>query len=360
MAVNPVKRPKIIDGDGHIYEDVEAIRTYIPEHLRGDLGQPELGLFPHVGHLHLYLGKRDRGAFRSRGPEHWMRFLDAMGLEAAVLYPSLALTIGRYTDVDMAVVVARAYNDWLSDTYLRQDQRFKAMGLLALQDPAEAVVELRRIVTDLGFAGGILPTTGLNTHLGDRAFWPVYAEADRLGCCLTTHGAPAYGLGLDNFNVYAGVRALSHPYGACNAFTSLLLNGVIDRCPNARFGFMEAGLGWFLMAMERLPGSYAEKPPSDPRNHFLRLSPGESLADRVLAYINAGRLTVGIKGDEPTLGWAVKRFGSGAFVYATDYPHSVEVQDYEKEVQEILTHEGLGVDDKESILFKNAARLYRI
>ena len=38
-------------------------------------------------------------------------------------------------------------------------------------------------------AGAMLPTRGLPNHLGAKEYWPVYEEADRLGCCLAVHGA---------------------------------------------------------------------------------------------------------------------------------------------------------------------------
>ena len=65
------------------------------------------------------------------------------------MYPTVALSYGKIVSRDYAVVVCKAYNDWLSDTYLKFNSRFKGMGIIPMQDPEEAAKELRRAVTEL-------------------------------------------------------------------------------------------------------------------------------------------------------------------------------------------------------------------
>src|SRR5207253_4185711 len=89
---------------------------------------------------------------------------------------------GKIVSRDWAIELARAYNNWIYDTYLSKSSRFKAMGLIPLQEPAEAVIELRRIVRDLGFCGAMLPSMGANMpHLGSEKYWPIYGEAEQIG-----------------------------------------------------------------------------------------------------------------------------------------------------------------------------------
>jgi len=96
--------------------------------------------------MHNSLDVNPPGAFTDPGPEGWVRFLDELGLDAAVLYPTAGLAFGKMIDVDLAVGTARAYNDWLYDSYLKRDQRLKGIALIPLQDPDAAVAELRRAV----------------------------------------------------------------------------------------------------------------------------------------------------------------------------------------------------------------------
>jgi hypothetical protein len=289
-----------------------------------------------------------------------VRFLDGLGLDAAVLYPTDGLVFGKMVDVDLAIGTARAYNDWLHATYLQRDPRLKGIALIPLQEPEAAVAELRRAVTELGMVGALLPSTGLPTHLGDKLYWPVYAEADRLGCCLSVHGGAHSGLGFDHLNVFAAIHALGHPFGITIAFASLVINGICDRFPNARFAFLEGGVGWFIMALERLEGSYKAFTPYDPRGEYLRLEPGETVADYVRRHVRAGRIYVGVEGGEPALAYAVQTLGPEAFVYSSDFPHEVNLDTCRHEMDEVLENAALGLDDKRAIFYRNAERLYAL
>ena len=86
--------------------------------------------------------------------------------------------------------------------------------------------------------GAMLPSTGLPNHLGAIEYWPVYEEAERLGCCLAVHGGAHSGIGLDYMNVYTPVHALGHPFGITISFAGILFNGIFDRYPGLRMAFL--------------------------------------------------------------------------------------------------------------------------
>jgi predicted TIM-barrel fold metal-dependent hydrolase len=347
--------PRMIDGDGHIIEDLEAIKRYLPAAWKANTTTRTQGVFPRLDHMHNSLDVNPPGAFEDPGPHGWVHFLDELKLEAAVLYPTAGLAFGKMIDIDLAVGTARAYNDWLHDVYLKRDPRFKGIGLIPFQDPAAAVIELRRIVTEYGMVGALIPSTGLKSHLGDTIYWPVYAEADRLGCALAVHGGAHSGLGFDHLNVFAAIHALGHPLGVAIVFASLTINGIFDRFPNVRFGFMEGGVAWFLMALERLEGSYKAFTPYLPK---LDLHSGESVSSYIMRHVKAGRIFVGVEGEEPDLAHAVRTLGAEAFVFSTDFPHEVNVATCRHEVEEILENDALSDDAKRKIFFENASRFY--
>lgn len=356
MAPKGISR--IIDGDGHVIEDMQAIIKYLPAEWQNNNTTRILGVFPGLDHMHNFIARNPPGAFVSQGAEGWRKFADQLGLDAAVLYPTAGLAYGKMIDIEYAIGTAQAYNNWLSDAYCRKDSRLKGIGLIPMQDPAAACAELRRMVDELGFVGAFLPSTGLKSHLGDKIYWPVYAEADRLGCCLGVHGGAHSGLGFDQMNVFSVSHALGHPQGIAIAFGSLAMNGIFERFPNARFGFMEGGVGWFIMAMERLEGSYNAFVPHDPRGELLRLRDGESVSEYLVRQIKAGRVFVGVEGDEPALGWAVRKYGNEAFVFSSDYPHEVNLDTCQHEIEELLENGDLSKDDKDAIFFRNSERFY--
>ena len=358
MALNTAVR--IIDADGHIMEDLAAINEFMPSPFKDYAPSRFTQLFPPLDHLHsARLSSVPPGSFSRVGPEGWSDFLDDIGIETTVLYPTGALSYGKIVSTEWAIAATRAYNDWLYETYLRRSPRFKGMGLIPLQEPEAAVEELRRIVQDLGMCGAFLPSTGLKAHLGSKEYWPVYQEADRLGCCLSVHGGCHSGLGFDDMNVYTAVNALGHPFGLLISFSAIVFNGIFDKFPNVKFAFLEGGVAWFLMAFERLDGAHASHVQYDPLAQYGPKA-NERAGDYILKHIKAGRIFVGCEGDEPTLPYAVKMFGSGPFMYSSDFPHEVTNESCREEIQKLLASEELAQADKEAVLYRNAERFYAL
>ncbi|MFQ5684278.1 MAG: amidohydrolase family protein [Candidatus Binatia bacterium] len=349
----------IVDGDGHVFEDLSAIMKLMPPPYRQKyrLSDP----FPPLDHLHsANLHDLPPGSFAKVGPDGWLEFLEDVGITSAVLYPTLGLSYGKVVSRDWAIELARAYNDWLHQTYVNRSPRFKGMALIPLQEPEAAVEELRRTVKELGMCGAMLPSTGIQFHLGHKFYWPIYAEASRLGCCLGIHGGAHENLGLDDLNPYAPVHALGHPFGQMISFAGIVFNGICDKYPDVRLGFLEGGVAWLLSCLERFDRSYETHIQYDPRGEFLQLQNGEKVSEYVARQIKAGRIFVGCEGSEPDLPHAVKRVGNLPFIYSSDFPHEVNNKFCKDEIREVLDCRELSVSDKEAILHRNAERLYKL
>jgi len=235
------------------------------------------------------------------------------------------------------------------------------MGLIPLQEPAEAVIELRRIVRDLGFSGAMLPSTGVNMpHLGSDKYWPIYGEAERLGCAIAVHGGSHEGMLMDDLSPYAPANALGHPMSQMICFAGIIFNGIFDKYPGLRIGFMEAGSAWLLTCMERFTGSWESHVQYDPRGRFLQLRKGEKIIDYILRHIDEGRIFVGCEGEELTIAEAVRIAGNKPFVFSTDYPHEVDAETCKHELEELRENPQLTDNDKEAILSRNAQRFYQL
>ena len=361
MATANIER--LIDGDGHVMEDLPAIVARLPEGYRGEsfVGRDP---FPQTDHLHSS-NKHFTvpGAFANVNIDGWVDFMTDLGMEQTVLYTTRGLSYGKIVSKDWAIELARAYNNWMHDEYLAKNSRFQAVGLIPLQDPKEAVIELRRIVEELGFCGAMLPSTGadgLQSHLGNERYWPIYEEADRLGCALGIHGGVHDNMLMDDMSPYAPVNALGHPYGQMVNFAGIIFNGVFDRYPNVKIGFMEAGCGWLLTCMERFTGSWASHIQYDPRGRFLQLQENESVAEYIVRHIEAGRIFVGVEGDELTLPYAVELAGNKPFLFSSDFPHEVNSDSCKAEVAELRENPKLTSEDKTAILSGNAERFYKL
>ena len=354
-------RPLMIDGDGHVFEDIPGILDRMPAAARKTMIIEMQGPFPPLDNLHQALWQAPPSAFEDPGGvAGWSDFLDSANFAAAVLYPTIALSYGRITDKDLAIFACRAYNDWLAETYCQVDGRFKGLALIPMQDPDEAVKELNRAVTELGMVGAMLPPTGLPMLLGQDYYDRVYQEANRLGCAIALHGGAHQNMGMDNQGVFAAAHALGHPFGLMLNFSDMLVNRTFERFENIRFGFMEGGLAWFLLIMERMSGSYGAFQPIDPRGKYLKLGAGEKASNRINDYMKAGQLFVGVEGDEPAIAYAVNTYGSEAFVFSSDYPHEVNKETIEHEIDELMEIDQISDQDKANILAANAKRFYSI
>ncbi len=352
---------RIVDGDGHVFEDFEGILAQMASPYQ-EIARSRGTLFPPLDHLHEGRAvetppQRDR---RPRvGPEGWLAFLDDVGIETTVLYPTVALSYGKIVSLDYAVEICRAYNDWLYQTYVRFSPRFKGMAIIPMQDPEEAVKELRRAVTELGMLGAMMPSNGLAVPLGSKQYWPVYAEAERLGCSLAVHGGCHDRFGLDHLNMYVPVHALGHPWGLAINCASIVYNGIFERFPGVRVAFLEGGIAWLLLCLERFQSSH--------ETHFQHIPPDQfgpregQRPDRyIVEQIKAGRFFIGCETEELTMPFALKVVGNEPFLYSSDFPHEVTNQSCKHDIEELLESEELSQDDKEAILYRNAQRFYRL
>jgi len=351
---------RVIDGDGHIIEDARAIVDFMPREYREVFEPKPDTIFPPLDHLHAGRAVQtppDRDRRPPVGPEGWTAFLDDAGIEKTVLYPTRALAYGHVQSLDYAVVVARAYNDWLAKTYLETDDRFNGIAIIPMQDPEEAVRELRRAVIELGMLGAMMPSNGLPHLLGAKPYWPIYEEAERLGCVLSVHGGAHDNFGLDHLNMYVPVHALGHPWGQAVNCASIVFNGVFDQFPGIKIGFLEGGVAWLLLCLERFHASH--------ETHFQYLPPGahglreDQRPDRyIIEQIHAGRFFIGCETEELTMPFAIKIVGNQPFFYSSDFPHEVTLASCRADIHELLESEELTEQDKIGIMSANAERFY--
>ena len=357
------KTRRIIDADGHIAEDSAAIIAHMPEAYRDKARAQPFNPFPPFDHLHAaHLVDMPTGAFnRKVGPKEWLAFLDEVGVEATVLYPTAGVASANIVNPDWALDATRAYNDWLHETYLRHSSRFHGLALLpqAVLNPTAAADELRRAVEKLGMCGAVIPSNSLHAPpLGTPTYFPLYAAANELRCCVAIHGGVHGSMGMDGLDPYAAVHAIGHPLGQMISLASIVFKGVLERFPNIRFGFLEGGVAWLLFCLERFDRSYDTHVMRDLRGSYLKLRSGEKVSDYIIRHVKARRIFVGCEGGEPLLATAVRMVGNEPFMYSTDFPHEVNALICKKELAELVENRELSDEDKDAILARNAEKFY--
>jgi len=352
---------RVIDADGHVndYAAGEEISKYMPEGNRSSV------IFPVLDHLHWQYLRKYRDGIGNPGPKEWDTFLEQSGIECTVVYPSAGLAVGRIVDGQWAIAACRAYNSWLYEKFVNASPKIKGMALIPVQDIEAAVEELRRAIKELGMRGAMLPSNGegIKGHLGAKVYWPLYEEAEKLGCCLAVHGGCHHHFGMDSFSTYYPVHALGHPFGIMVQAASMLAHGIFDRFPKLRVAFLEGGATWVPFFMDRIDRSYNKAHFQVDLTGELLIGPkqDEKASDYFKRHIQEGRIFVGFDCDDSGLGFAVRKAGREPFLFASDFPHEIfDAEVCRHELNELLSREDLTLEDKEAVVGGNAAKLYKL
>ncbi|HEX9393201.1 MAG TPA: amidohydrolase family protein, partial [Gemmatimonadales bacterium] len=169
----------IVDFHNHFYppEYLEALRTggtTVTLSTDGD-GNPVLG---YPGDYNVAVpGHRDI-AYREDVLAH-------EGIDRQVL---TFTTPGTHVESPQrAVQLARLVNDALARVVHERAARFAALATLPLNDPAAAVAELERAITQLGFKGAMVFSNVNGIALADARYEPLWRKADALGAVLYIH-----------------------------------------------------------------------------------------------------------------------------------------------------------------------------
>jgi hypothetical protein len=83
-----------------------------------------------------------------KGSHHFVelarRSMDALGLDYQVVFPTPMLTLGMHPQDDIEAAIGAAYNKWLVERILPEDQRLKGMIYLPFNTPEACVEEVKK------------------------------------------------------------------------------------------------------------------------------------------------------------------------------------------------------------------------
>ena len=101
------------------------------------------------------------------------------GVWGAVIYPSEGLVIFSVPNTEVVTASMAVYNDWIAEFCVHDTGRLKGIGMVNVDDPADATAELRRCHS-LGLAGALI-TVAPPAWLPYRSrefdeFWATAAE----------------------------------------------------------------------------------------------------------------------------------------------------------------------------------------
>jgi predicted TIM-barrel fold metal-dependent hydrolase len=354
----------IVDIDGHHYETASfaQIAEFIEDPVMRDQAKYQgygaggitsgTGAYQELGgRVTRYPGRRKEktppGTHRDLAITR--RWMDAIGIDILMLFPTPMLGLGFTPRVEVEVALARAYNRWLCEVVLAEEPRIKSSLYLPMNDPVAAY----KIVQD--FAGnegvvGFTVCTARHKQLYDNSYMKLYADIEARGLPLVFHSSlgGANDQSLNLCNRFIAAHALGFSWWNILHCTNWLVNGLPERFPKLKTVWVESGLAWIPFLMQRLDNEWMmrssevpllKKRPSDyMREMYYSTQPMEMVNNR-----EALELTFKMINAETQL------------MYASDYPH------WDTDLPStIYDLPFLGEQAKRNILGGNAKRVFNL
>jgi predicted TIM-barrel fold metal-dependent hydrolase len=176
--------------------------------------------------------------------------LDAEGIEAELLYPTLGLGIFSLRDREFRYACLRAYNDWLADYCAAQPRRLFGVAVIATDNIERDVAELERCAK-AGLRGAMVAINQKSgSSYGDPVFDPLWAAAAALGMPISLHvSASETGFSATG-NMWADFTCVFTP--TMYTIVSMIFSGLFDRHRGLKALSVENDAAWALAVLERM------------------------------------------------------------------------------------------------------------
>jgi predicted TIM-barrel fold metal-dependent hydrolase len=241
------------------------------------------------------------------------RWMDAIGTDIAIIFPSPMLQLGLHPQVEVEVALARAYNRWLVERVLAHEARIRSMLYLPFNDPDASLRMVKEMAGKPGVVG-FMVTAARYRPIHHNSYMRTYAMLEEMGLPLAFHAGYNWNdQGMATMNKFISVHALGFVFHNMVHLTNWIVNGLPERFPKLKVIWVESGLAWLPFLMQRLDNEYmmrsSEAPalkrrPSEYMREMFFTSQPMEMTD-LIALENTFRM---IKAETQLL-------------YSSDYPH---------------------------------------
>jgi predicted TIM-barrel fold metal-dependent hydrolase len=289
----------IIDSDGHTIEFEPALEDYLRR-----VGGARLAERYRTGGLGAWYraSEEERRERRILRPPFWAlparntldrataslprllhERMGELGMDFAVLYPTLGLFAVGLPDDELRQGVSRAFNELHAELFASYSDRMTPAAVIPMHTPEEAIAALDHAVGELGMkaimmAGHVMrpidAAARISPEAGRLAHWldpfgidsaydydPVWRRCVELGVCPSFHsGGMGWGSrrSISNYMYNHIGHFASAGEATCKA---LFFGGVTRRFPTLRFAFLECGVAWACTLLADLLGRFEKRGP---------------------------------------------------------------------------------------------------
>ena len=270
------------------------------------------------------------------------------GVDAEVIFPTMALLTSRVGDRDLEIASCAVYNDWLIDHFKDHRHIFVPAAVLPVGTIDDAVAELKRCIA-LGYTTSMIPGRlpgELPAYNSDQwdVLWDVAAQAEHP---FILHSGTGGATTMEKGPGAALINYMLSGRGPIDAVAYLVAGGALDRFPQLKVATMECGasyLNWLAECFDEIYPAHI---------HYVRpklnRKPSQIIADQVKAAFSHDRSAVETRGI----------LGHQTLMFATDYPHLEGSFPYSREaIAENFRDIDISEQEKADILGLTAAKLF--
>jgi predicted TIM-barrel fold metal-dependent hydrolase len=262
-------------------------------------------------------------------PEDHSHTLDQLGYDTQLIFNSnqhgtlLALEHRTSGDLDLVYGAARAHNRALVD-FCSADSRLLPTGYLPLADPSTSVRFCTEVIDQGAAALLVASRCPLRDGPSHAGLEPVWTQAEEAGIPVVFHlgggdlpptgyernGHPAADGPGSPAAVGGSIGAVGAAGPPMQALTTLILDGVLERFPELRFGVIDHGAAWLPSWMQQMESAMRAYCAREERLRQLTLRPSEYVRRQV-------RVTPHPSED---VGWVIDQVGPEICLFSSDHP----------------------------------------
>ena len=290
-------------------------------------------------------------------PARRLEALDRDRVDGEVLFPNGPGGTFFYGDPEFELDCVRAYNDALAE-FRRASDRFIPLAAVPYMSSIETIVgEIERAVQSGHMGINLLadPSVAVQglKNLSDSFWQPLWNVCQDMGVGVHLHASAGLAgkLSLPQWKGYT--RRQSHCVSTLRNFCTatqfvpyLIFSGMLDKFPRLNWIFAETGLGWVSSVLEACDCAWEKR-------HLwtegILTRPSDLFRRQI--YVDFWFETVGIQLRDC--------IGVDNILWESDFPHITSTYPNSwNAVEHSLA--GVSAADREKVLFRNAARLYRL
>lgn len=269
----------VVDADGHLVESIPVLADLVRQIAGAEVADRFLGGTPSyrsrrapILHALDVAGTQGRRAIApwwalptdptdratASVPALLHERLDELGIDFAILYPSVGLTVIGADDPEVRVAACRACNLYAAALTADLGDRLAAVATIPCHTPEEAISELEHAVGACGFKAVMVnsyvrraPGQGADHEWYDLLamdstydYGPLWARCAELGVAVTVH-TPTMGLPLRSSPSCYMLNHIGNFAAGSEAFAkALVFGGVMAAVPRLQVAFLEGGVSW--------------------------------------------------------------------------------------------------------------------